>query len=163
WAAVMPLSVGAAIGSPGLQRAMENRYGSYFTPFRAVDTSLLWIVSGASDQDWRIIDGRLSRQGDRPIAIGAFWRWAKGADSATQASYEVRWSRWLDRDWVTVHVDRGTVNRADNRQGFIFRRGVIAESRPGEFDGDWQVVIMVDGKAQFEQTFTVSTRRGSAI
>lgn len=155
WAALSPLSFAKATGSDALLAFAEERYGGYFAPYVAVDVALLWL-SGNGDEDWRLVQDRLTRTGDGPIALGVYWRWARGGGRTEAGEYAVYWRR-LDASgtWRLWHVDQGRVVRVDPQDGLIYRRSLLVERTAGELDGRWQVTVEVNRKRQYEKEFEI--------
>src|SRR5690606_14532622 len=158
WAGVSPLSIGPTLGLPRLAQVMEERYGGYFLPFRATEVAVYWLP-GSAGGEWSRVRDAVTRPAQTPIALGVYWRWTSGAAKEERAAYEVQWRR-INPAGVTesFHVERGTVNQVDPA-GYIYRRAMLVESEAGQFDGEWQVVLLVEGRELYRRSFSVFTRR----
>ncbi|MBO2521540.1 MAG: hypothetical protein CW345_07025 [Firmicutes bacterium] len=161
WAALSPLSLARATGQQAVVAWAEARYGRYFAPFVAADAAVLWTETDRGQGEWRRVGRLVDRPGESPIALGVYWRWERGggrAGAGEYGEYSVYWQR-LDAagQWELWRTDRGTVFRADSRNDVIYRRSLIAERWPGEFDGRWRVSVEVDGWRQYQQEFEVAS------
>lgn len=157
---VAPLSFGQLIRSDQLESALEARYGSFFTPFRAVNGAVFWLDSEKPENEWQPIGTSMTRSAASVVSLGFYWRWESGAAHPVPTNYEVHWQRRVTGGgWETVHVNRGRVDAPDSRRGYIYRRGVAEERAAGDFDGDWRVLLYVDGREQLKELFKIGTQR----
>lgn len=162
WFGLAPLEWADVLGQrwPHVREVIQSRYARFFLPFRADRLGLYWIYPEDRNAQWQPLNEWARLRPEKPVALGAFWRWVPGESarqsrSGNAAPFAVD-AVWLHRQrggqWLEVSVQRITPTKPDEDPYRVFLHAWAGPFTGRERVGEWlfelRVGEMVIGKAQ---------------